>query len=189
MTRSSTSFLSTAASFVLAFSLFSPLAAHAQYAPIQDPVLMQRYQSGVPMFYTTSVGVATNNMAQYNWPTYSNAYMPQYSYQRPVVSYYQYQPQFQFQQPRQQQYQYQYQPYQYAPQMQYQYQYASNAYAQDPYSTGFAYGGPYAYGGMPTGDTVPWLGGEMCNWAGYGRSPCAFDPQQPVYDAWTGTYY
>jgi hypothetical protein len=43
--------------------------------------------------------------------------------------------------------------------------------------------------GYPTGDAVPWLGGEMCYYPDYGRSPCAFDPHQPIYDVWTGTYY
>lgn len=33
------------------------------------------------------------------------------------------------------------------------------------------------------------LGTPLCNWQGYGRSDCSFNPNQPVYDAYTGTWY
>lgn len=41
-----------------------------------------------------------------------------------------------------------------------------------------------------TGDTNI-LGQQLCRWADYSSAnmPCGWDPQQWVYDPWTGTYY
>lgn len=55
----------------------------------------------------------------------------------------------------------------------------------DPY-----YGYSAAFGpAYPTGDT-DFAGTPLCQWYDYsGRSPCAFDPQQWVYDPYTGSWY
>lgn len=39
-----------------------------------------------------------------------------------------------------------------------------------------------------TGDTDT-FGYDMCYWEGYGRGRCDFNPRQPVYDFYTGTWY
>lgn len=64
-----------------------------------------------------------------------------------------------------------------------------------PYDSSYApYSNYYrAYPQVPhymTGDTNL-LGQQLCRWANYpsANMPCGWDPQQPVYDAWTGTYY
>lgn len=103
---------------------------------------------------------------------------------------------------------------QYAPQVSYPY---PGGYGYGNYGSGYGsnYGtgyGPYlpsypkydpsfapysnyyrAYPQVPhymTGDTNLW-GQQLCRWANYpgANMPCDWDPQQPVYDAWTGTYY
>lgn len=64
-----------------------------------------------------------------------------------------------------------------------------------PYDSGYAsYSNYYrAYPQVPhymTGDTNLW-GQDLCRWADYpdANMPCGWDPQQWVYDPWTGTYY
>ncbi len=39
-----------------------------------------------------------------------------------------------------------------------------------------------------TGDSDA-FGAPLCDWAGYGRSDCSFDPHQWVYDPYSGTWY
>lgn len=39
-----------------------------------------------------------------------------------------------------------------------------------------------------TGDTNV-FGSQLCNWQGYGRSDCSFNPHQWVYDPYSGTWY
>ena len=90
-------------------------------------------------------------------------YAPAYSYSANQPGYYTY--------PSQQPYTY---SYNYYP------SYVQNSYDVYP---------PTYYGGYPTGDAVPWLGGQMCYYPNYGRSPCNFDPHQYIYDPWTGTWY
>lgn len=98
---------------------------------------------------------------------------------------YQYQPQYQAGYP--QQYGYQNYGYSYPTQQNYNY------YPQN-YGYGGGYGG-YAqqspvHPGYRTGETMPWLGGELCTFPGYeGRAICGSNPRQYVYDHWTGTWY
>lgn len=48
---------------------------------------------------------------------------------------------------------------------------------------------PYNYG-YPTGDTVPWTGGQLCEFPDYnGRALCGSNPNQWIYDPWTGSWY
>lgn len=71
----------------------------------------------------------------------------------------------------------------------YYYPYLYNPYYYE-YGT-YGYGSSYYYGnyyyGYPTGDTV-W-GNQLCYYPSYGRAYCGFDPNQTVYDPWTGTWY
>jgi hypothetical protein len=99
----------------------------------------------------------------------------------------------------------------YQPNYQYQPQYQSMSYPQYGYQN-YGYGypnyqnysyypqnyGSYGYQaqpspvhpGYPTGETMPWLGGELCTFPGYeGRAICGSNPRQYVYDHWTGTWY
>jgi len=101
----------------------------------------------------------------------------------------------------------------YQPNYQYQPQYQTMSYPQYGYQN-YGYGYPsyqnysyypqnYGYGGYgyqaqpspvhpgyPTGETMPWLGGELCTFPGYeGRAVCGSNPRQYVYDHWTGTWY
>lgn len=73
------------------------------------------------------------------------------------------------------------------------------------YGYGSGYGGNYGYPQMmydpyfgasaafgpayPTGD-YDFAGTPLCQWYDYnGRTPCAYDPHQWVYDQYTGTWY
>ena len=100
------------------------------------------------------------------------------------------------------QYQPQYQSMSY-PQYGQNYGYSNYGYGYPSYNSGFQnYGyypqqnyGQYAqpspvHPGFPTGETMPWLGGELCTFPGYeGRAICGSNPRQYVYDHWTGTWY
>lgn len=72
-------------------------------------------------------------------------------------------------------------------------QYSQPSYLQQPYYYGYgsSYGystpSPYNYR-YPVGDTDA-FGYDLCYWEGYGRSRCDFNPRQPVYDYYTGTWY
>lgn len=89
---------------------------------------------------------------------------------------------------------YYYYPTYYDPQTYYypqQYYYEYPSYPAYPTYTSY-YGytstpSPYNYS-YPTGDTDT-FGYDICYWEGYGRSRCDFNPRQPVYDHWTGTWY
>lgn len=78
--------------------------------------------------------------------------------------------------------------YNYYQQPSYQYQ---PTYYQQPYQYTYDYGystpSPHNYS-YPTGDRDA-LGNDLCFWEGYGRSSCDFNPRQPVYDYYTGTWY
>lgn len=52
---------------------------------------------------------------------------------------------------------------------------------------GYTAPSPYVYP-YPVGDTDT-FGSPICYWQGYGRGLCEFNPRQPVYDHWTGTWY
>lgn len=52
---------------------------------------------------------------------------------------------------------------------------------------GYSAPSPYNYS-YPVGDTDT-FGSPICYWEGYGRGLCDFNPRQPVYDHWTGTWY
>lgn len=80
---------------------------------------------------------------------------------------------------------YYYDYYQYQPVYSYQ---QSTYYPQYyPNYQGYSTPSPYNYS-YPVGDTDT-FGYDICYWEGYGRSRCDFNPRQPVYDYWTGTWY
>lgn len=97
----------------------------------------------------------------------------------------------QYQQPYTQQW---YQPQQYSyPQYSYgQWNPTSPNYANAPYGQGVNMYGqnvPYSYG-YPTGETVPLIGGQLCEFPDYdGRALCGSNPNQYIYDPWTGSWY
>ena len=144
---------------------------------------------------------APNSQAYYQ-PMYAYSYAPvqnsapqqnQYVYNSIPQQYNQY-PQQQYNQYPQQQYspQYSYNQPQYN-------SYPSNGYQQYPsYNSYPQYGQnsnmygqnvPYSYG-YPTGDTVPWIGGQLCEFPDYdGRALCGSNPNQYIYDPWTGSWY
>ncbi|OGG72527.1 hypothetical protein A3A38_04175 [Candidatus Kaiserbacteria bacterium RIFCSPLOWO2_01_FULL_53_17] len=113
----------------------------------------------------------------YYQPMYAYAYSPmQNSQQNTYIQY-------------PQQYSYNYNPPSYGSHPQYtypQYNYPQYSYPQHGY---YSQPSPYFYG-YPTGDTVPWLGGPMCYFPDYGgRAACGSNPNQWVYDPWTGSWY
>jgi hypothetical protein len=120
---------------------------------------------------------APHSQAYYQ-PMYAYSYAPAQSSQNTYINY-----------PQQQNYSfgygapsYGYPHYGYAPQYQYpSYGYGgSNMYGQNV---------PYSYG-YPTGDTVPWIGGQLCEFPDYdGRALCGSNPNQWIYDPWTGSWY
>lgn len=65
-------------------------------------------------------------------------------------------------------------------------------YSNAPYGQGVNQYGqnvPYSYG-YPTGDTVPLIGGQLCDFPDYnGRALCGSNPNQYIYDPWTGSWY
>ena len=129
---------------------------------------------------------------QYYQPMYAYAYAPAQSSQNTYINY----PQQNYsygQYPQQNSYSYGAPSYNYYPQ---QYSYPQyNTYPN--YGYGGGYGGDNSYGhsygpsgyGYPTGDTVPLIGGPLCEFPDYGRAACGSNPRQFVYDSWTGTWY
>lgn len=115
---------------------------------------------------------------------YYDAYDPYYAYYDPYSYYYPttyyptaYYPQTSY----------------YYPQQYYSYEYPTyyQSYYQSYYGQQY-YGysstpSPYNYS-YPVGDTDT-FGSPICYWEGYGRGLCEFNPRQPVYDHWTGTWY
>jgi hypothetical protein len=87
----------------------------------------------------------------------------------------------------------QYQTYSHSyPQYNYAYPQAYNPIPPAPYGQGAnMYGQPVPYSyGYPTGETVPWTGGQLCEFPDYdGRALCGSNPNQWIYDPWTGTWY
>lgn len=71
-----------------------------------------------------------------------------------------------------------------------QYSYPNHSYA--PYGSNVNMYGqqvPYSYG-YPTGETVPLIGGQLCEFPDYdGRALCGSNPNQWIYDPWTGSWY
>lgn len=105
---------------------------------------------------------------------YVNYSMPTYAYYPQQYSYYPYQP-TQYYYPQQ---------YSYNQPMQYSAYTPYSSYMPTSYSTPGPWNASYR-----TGDTDT-FGYELCNWDGYqGRARCDSNPRQPVYDAWTGTWY
>lgn len=112
-----------------------------------------------------------NTYVNYSQQNYSYGYYPQQQYNYPQYNSYQ-----------------QYPQYNSYP----QYQYPSYNSYQPYYGGGNMYGQqnvPYSYG-YPTGDTVPLIGGQLCEFPDYdGRALCGSNPNQWVYDPWTGSWY
>ena len=118
-------------------------------------------------------------------PYYQQYYQPMYAYSWSPAqssSNHSYQPQYygapQYSYPQYNSYSQNYYPQQYtAPQY--------NYYPQQTYSQPV----PYSYG-YPTGDSVPWIGGQLCDFPDYnGRAACGSNPNQWIYDPWTGSWY
>lgn len=68
-----------------------------------------------------------------------------------------------------------------------QYSYPAYYPSYPSYGYGYSTPSPYNYS-YPVGDTDT-FGSDICYWEGYGRGLCDFNPRQPVYDHWTGTWY
>jgi hypothetical protein len=139
---------------------------------------------------------APQNQNQYGYSMPQNQYsygsQNQYIYNNTPIN--QYQPQ----------YQQQYYPQQYSQQYSYpQYnsypQYGYSSYPSSSYGSTYGMYGqnsnmygqnvPYS-SGYPTGDTVPWIGGQLCEFPDYdGRALCGSNPNQYIYDPWTGSWY
>ena len=106
---------------------------------------------------------------------YYDVYDPYYTYYDPYTYYYPttYYPQTSY----------------YYPQQYYSYEYPTyyQSYYGQPYYGYSSTPSPYNYS-SPTGDTDT-FGYDICYWEGYGRGRCDFNPRQPVYDHWTGTWY
>lgn len=149
-----------------------------------------------PMYAYASSPVLNHQMSapQQNQYFY-NSYPPQQNYY-PQQQYSQY---GQYAQPYSQQW---YQPQQYSYNQYPQYNsYPSYGqswnpsqpnYANAPYGQGVNMYGqnvPYSYG-YPTGETVPLIGGQLCEFPDYnGRALCGSNPNQYIYDPWTGSWY
>jgi hypothetical protein len=159
----------------------------------------QSYSYGTPMIYQPVTMPSYINYAPVNIPNYGQ--VNSYSINNPM------QQQYQYQMPQQyvsNQYPSSMQPYFYYtfPPVN-QVQYHPSSY-QNPVQYGPTYSYPeydpyYAansnyYTMYPqqnlgfTGDRDA-LGTPLCNWQGYGRSDCDFNPHQWVYDPYTGTWY
>ena len=67
------------------------------------------------------------------------------------------------------------------------YYYPVQYYYPQPYGYGASTPSPYNYS-YQVGDSDT-FGYDLCYWEGYGRGRCDFNPRQPVYDHWTGTWY
>lgn len=143
----------------------SQLYYQPMYAYAATPVLNQ-YQSH-PGSYSSGYGYGSRSNYDSNPSYYSyanNHYMPQYTHSAT------------------------YPQYNYAYPQQYNSPYATYApYGQNVNMYGQSV--PYSYG-YPTGDTMPWLGGQMCTFPDYeGRALCGSNPSQRIYDHWTGSWY
>jgi hypothetical protein len=125
----------------------------------------------------------------YYQPMYAYSYAPVQSSQNTYIN-----------QPQQQNYSFGYGAPSYGyPQNSYVPQYTpSYSYAPQYQYPSYGYGGgynmygqnvPYSYG-YPTGDTVPLIGGQLCEFPDYdGRALCGSNPNQWIYDPWTGSWY
>jgi hypothetical protein len=140
---------------------YSQLYYQPMYAYAATPVL-NKYQQGSGYGYGSYTNYDTNP-SYYSYA--NNQYLPQYG-----------------------NYSASYPQYNYAYPQQYNNPFATYA----PYGQNVSQFGqpvPYNYG-YPTGDTMPWIGGQMCVFPDYeGRALCGSNPSQKVYDYWTGTWY
>jgi len=144
---------------------------YGAYYSTPGPYSQMYYQ---PMYaYAWAPSLSSSN----HYPQQRSSYSaPQYSY--PQYNNY----------PQQQQYNYpQYNQY---PQQQYSYpQYNTPQYNYYPQQTHYTQPVPYSYG-YPTGDTAPWTGEQLCTFPDYnGRAACGSNPNQWIYDPWTGSWY
>lgn len=135
---------------------------------------------------------APNSQAYYQ-PMYAYSYAPAQSSQNTYIN-----------NPQQQNYAFGYgaPSYGYPQQPSYPQQYPQYQSPSYSYAPSYGYGGgydggynmygqnvPYSYG-YPTGDTVPLIGGQLCEFSDYdGRALCGSNPNQWVYDPWTGSWY
>ncbi len=149
-----------------------------------------------PMYAYASSPVLNHQVSAPQQNQYSYNSYPQQNYY-PQQQYSQY---GQYSQP----YTQQYQPQQYSYNQYPQYNsYPYSSYSQpwnqgySNYSNGWSGQGvnmygqnvPYSYG-YPTGETVPLIGGPLCDFPDYdGRALCGSNPNQYIYDPWTGSWY
>ncbi len=159
----------------LVLAAFLPLFADAwvdygTYYYTPAPHSQAYYQ---PMYAYSYAPVQSTQSTSINYPQQNYSYgAPSYGYGAPSYGYPQnsYVPQ-----------QYYSPSYSYAP-----------SYGYGGYGGGYNMYGqnvPYSYG-YPTGDTVPWIGGQMCDFPDYdGRALCGSNPNQWIYDPWTGSWY
>lgn len=160
---------------------FASASLFALFVMIAIPFMADAWVEYGAYYYTP----APHSQAYYQ-PMYAYSYSPAQSSQSTYINYPQqnYYPQqnnaFGYGAP------YSYQPYSYP-----QY-YGAPSYGFAPYgSYSNMYGQPVPYSyGYPTGDTVPLIGGQLCEFPDYdGRALCGSNPNQWVYDPWTGSWY
>jgi hypothetical protein len=159
----------SAAAFLLLFMPFSAFAMveYGAWYHTPQPYSQTYYQPMYAYAYAPAQQGSQNTYINYGYPQ-------QYSYNYAMPSY---------------------NSYSYPQQYQYPQYNSYPSYNSYPYSYGYpSYGGGYGYGpsgyGYPTGDTAPWIGGQLCNFPDYnGRALCGSNPNQWVYDPWTGSWY
>lgn len=144
-----------------------------------NPVTNIGYSYQMPIYQNLSQNFLQPNYYQnYSYPSYQNSY-PNYGYGYPQYGNQYRQPAVSFS--------------------------TGNAYSFDPTRQAFPSFGQQSYGhgptrptyigyspfasAYPTGD-YDLAGTSLCRWSDYnGRAPCSFDPQQWVYDPYTGQWY
>ncbi len=137
-------------------------------------------------FVHVSAGIATSVLLLFAAPVSVSAW---YYLPAQAGDYYYYAPTYYPQQYYYADYSYLYYPQNYS---YYYYPHTTSSYypqyhTYPAYSYGNSSPSPYNWS-YPTGDTDT-FGYDICNWEGYGRGRCDFNPRQPVYDHWTGTWY
>jgi len=193
----STALLSVLSSATPAFAQMYP-GMNLPYSTYYPSSYSYPSQSGYGSGYgSQNVYQVTNIPQNISIPTYMTTSIPTYntntypSYQQPRTS--QYTPQYQS--APQPNFYYTYPPVnqvRYTPSSSYQYGNGST-YSYPTYDSSYA---PYSnyYTQYPqqnlgyTGDRDA-LGTPLCDWQGYGRSDCSFNPHQWVYDPYSGTWY
>lgn len=151
-------------------SFFWPSPCNAIYQKPREQLVVYAFGPSSPPRYQEVKNYypsAYNSMASIAPGYYQPSFPYGYGYQQPYVQPFQ-----------------SYQPYFGAPFM--GYEYAGYGYGA---TYGASYGSYGGYGPMQTNDYDA-LGNPLCQWGGFPTaSPCSFDPHQPVYDVYTGTYY